>query len=156
MPASSPPTVAGSTAKKTSSSPDDEIKCEICKDAEKAATSFCVPCSKYFCAGCQRGHKKPRLSAGHEFVSVEKALKAKMKATPVADAHVEVEAQLVFRRDYQEVGEQPVSRFGSQGSGEGQFSGPYSVTCISKGEIVVADQHNHRIQVIEMASSCLR
>ena len=28
-----------------------------------------------------------------------------MKATPVADAHVEVEARLVFRRDYQEVGD---------------------------------------------------
>jgi len=106
--------------KKTSSSPEDDVKCEICEDVEKPATVFCVQCSKYFYAGCQRGHKKPRLSAGHEFVSVEKALKGKMKVTSDMDAeshsHGEVEAQpLVYRRDYQEVGDQPASQFGKRG-----------------------------------------
>ena len=83
VPASSLPAVTGSAAKKTSSSPGDEIKCEICEDGEDDATSFCVPCVMYFCAGCQRAHKKPRVSAGHEFVSVEKALKGKMKVSIV-------------------------------------------------------------------------
>jgi len=61
----------------------NEVKCEICEDGEDDATSFCVPCAMYFCAGCQRAHKKPRVSAGHEFVSVEKALKGKMKVSIV-------------------------------------------------------------------------
>ena len=147
MSASSLPAASGSTAK--TSSPDDEIKCEICKDAEKAATSFCVPCSKYFCAGCQRGHKKPRVSAGHEFVSVEKALKGKMRAAPVADAHLEVEARVVFRRDYSKVADQPVSQFGRNETGDGQLFYPYAVAGNSRGEIVVADFHNHRIQVFD-------
>jgi len=37
-----------------------------------------VSCAMYFCAGCQRAHKKPRVTAEHEFVSVEKALKEKL------------------------------------------------------------------------------
>jgi len=130
---------------------EEEIKCEICDEGgEKAATSFCVPCSKYFCVGCQRGHKKPRVSAGHEFVSVEKALKGKVKmAAPVAsDAHGEVEeARVVYRRDYSQVSDEPVSQFGSQGSRVGQFKFPSSVACTSRGEIVVADCNNHRVQV---------
>ena len=148
MTASSLPAFTNSTAK-TSSSLEDKIKCEICDDAEEAATSFCVPCSKYFCPGCQRGHKKPRLSAGHKFVSVEKALKGKMRAAPVANAHVGVEARVVYRRDFLEVGDQPVSRFGSKGSKDGQFSNPYSVTCNVRGEIVVADTYNYHIQVVD-------
>ena len=61
----------------------NEIKCEICEEDEEDATSFCVQCSQYLCAVCQRAHKRGRLSAGHEFVSVEKALKGKMKASVV-------------------------------------------------------------------------
>ena len=62
----------------------NEIKCEICEaDEEEDATSFCVPCAMYFCDGCQRAHKKPRTTAGHEFVSVDKALKEKMKTSVV-------------------------------------------------------------------------
>ena len=61
----------------------NEIKCEICEDGEEDATSFCVQCSQYFCAGCQRGHKRQKGTASHELVSVEKALKGKMKASVV-------------------------------------------------------------------------
>ena len=61
----------------------NEIKREICEDGEEDATSFCVQCAMYFCAGCQRAHKKPRTTAGHEFVSVDKALKGKMKTSVV-------------------------------------------------------------------------
>ena len=52
-----------------------------------------------------------------------------------------------LRRDNSKVGDQPVSRFGSVGAGDGQFSNPWSVACNVRGEIVVADYSNHRIQV---------
>jgi len=154
-------TATGSTAKKTSSSPEDDIKCELCEDAEHAATSFCVQCSKYFCAACMRGHKKPRLSAGHEFVSVKKALKEKMRVSSDASAelqsHREVEARpLVYRRDYQEVGVQPVSQLGTEGSGEGQFGVPCSVACNSRERLSLLIPTTIAFRcLIEMASSCL-
>ena len=53
----------------------NEIKCEICEEGEEDATSFCVQCAQYLCAGCQRGHKRGKITAGHEFVSVDKAMK---------------------------------------------------------------------------------
>ena len=55
----------------------------------------------------------------------------------------------IYHRDYKAVGDQPVRRFGSQGVGDGQFYNPYSVTCNSRGEIVVADYLSHRIQVFD-------
>ena len=55
----------------------------------------------------------------------------------------------VYRRDYGKVGDEPVSQFGSKGAGDGQFSDPNSVACNSRGEIVVADRNNHRIQVFD-------
>ena len=53
-----------------------------------------------------------------------------------------------FRRDYNKVGDQPASRFGSLGVGDGQFHGPYSVACNSRGEVVV-EELNQRIQVFD-------
>ena len=38
--------------------------------------------------------------------------------------------EFFYRRDYSKVGDQPASRFGSKGAGDGQFSGSYSVACI--------------------------
>ena len=38
----------------------NEIKCEICEEGEEDATSFCVPCAQFLCAGCQRGQKEER------------------------------------------------------------------------------------------------
>ena len=46
----------------------------------------------------------------------------------------------LYRRDYSKVSDKPVSQFGSLGVGDGQFHGPSSVTCNSRGEIVVADE----------------
>jgi len=43
----------------------------------------------------------------------------------------------------------PVSQFGSEGEGDGQFHSPRCVACNSRGEIVIADGHNHRIQVFD-------
>ena len=52
-------------------------------------------------------------------------------------------------RNYLKVSDQPISQFGSSGAGDGQFQFPCSVTCKSRGEIVVADSENHRIQVFD-------
>ena len=45
--------------------------------------SVCNAPNTFFCAGCQRAHKKPRTTAGHEFVSVEMAREGKMKVSVV-------------------------------------------------------------------------
>ena len=52
-----------------------------------------------------------------------------------------------YSRDYRNVGDQPLRQFSSKGAGNGQFINPYSVACNVRGEIVVADYSNHRIQV---------
>ena len=52
-------------------------------------------------------------------------------------------------RDYSKVCDKPTHRFGSKGAGDGLFSTPYYVACSSRGEIVVADCSNHRIQVFD-------
>jgi len=62
---------------------------------------------------------------------------------------LEVVDRPIYHRDYSQVSGQPVSRFGSPGADDGQFNGPYSVACNSRGEIVVADAENHRIQVFD-------
>ena len=58
----------------------NEIKCEICETgSEKDAVNFCQECVQYFCAGCQRAHKRVKGTVSHEFVSIDAALKGKMK-----------------------------------------------------------------------------
>jgi len=54
-----------------------------------------------------------------------------------------------LRRDYSKVGNQPANQFGSNGSSNGQFNLPTSVACNSRGEIIVADNDNHSIQVFD-------
>jgi len=49
-------------------------------------------------------------------------------------------------RNYSEIN-QPKLTFGSQGIGNGQFSHPYGITTDSKGNILVSDFSNHRIQI---------
>jgi len=56
---------------------------------------------------------------------------------------------IVYRREYSKVSDIPVSQFGSGGAGDGQFSNPESVACNARGEIVVAEYSNHRIQVFD-------
>ena len=62
---------------------------------------------------------------------------------------LEVVDRPIYRRDYTKVADQPASRFGSKGAGDGQFNFPYSVACNLRGEIIVADYSNHRIQVFD-------
>jgi len=55
-------------------------KCEICETGnEEDAVSFCQDCVQYFCAGCQRAHTRAKGTVSHEFVSIEAALKEKLK-----------------------------------------------------------------------------
>ena len=63
--------------------------------------------------------------------------------------------KVVYRRDYNAVGTNSVLQFGSGGSGEGQFSYPYGVACNSRGDIIVVDYGNHRVQVFDKAGKFL-
>lgn len=49
-----------------------------------------------------------------------------------------------------------VRKFGSSGTGDGQFNQPYSVIVSSDDEIFVADRYNHRIQVFDTNGNFLR
>jgi len=60
-----------------------------------------------------------------------------------------------FHRDYNAVGINSVLQFGSGGSGDGQFSDPYGVACNSRGDIIVAESSNHRMQVFDKAGKFL-
>jgi len=62
----------------------------------------------------------------------------------------------VYLRDFNAVGANPVLHFGSGGSGDGQFNGPHGgVACNSRGDIVVGDSNNHRVQVFtRQGNSC--
>ena len=82
----------------------NEIKCEICEDNEEDATSYCVQCSQYLCAGCEKGHKRLKGTAFHELVSVEKALKGKMKASVVqCEKHSHLEINYYCHTDKQAI-----------------------------------------------------
>jgi len=67
-----------------------------------------------------------------------------------------IDGSAVYRRDYRKVSDRPVSRFGSNGAGGGLFQFPSSVASNSKGEIVVADDCNHRIQIFDEKGTFLR
>jgi len=60
-----------------------------------------------------------------------------------------------FHRDYNAVGTNPVFQFGSAGSGDGQFGGPCGVVCNSRGDIIVVEHGNHRVQVFDKAGKFL-
>jgi len=66
---------------------------------------------------------------------------------------IEVVEIPLYHRDYS-VGN-PVLRFGSNGSGDGQFSNPYSVASNSRAEIIVADTGRQRVQVFDKAGKFL-
>jgi len=63
--------------------------------------------------------------------------------------------KVVYRRDYNAVGTNPVLQFGSKGSGDGQFNYPSGVACNSTGDIVVVEYSNHRVQVFDKAGKFL-
>ena len=50
----------------------------------------------------------------------------------------------------------PVLSFGKEGSGDGMFKYPLGVAVSDRDEIVVADKHNHRVQVFDSNGTFLR
>jgi len=80
------------------------------------------------------------------FIAATNQLKAQLREKEAEDNKA---AKPRLRRDYSKVSDQPVRRFGSQGTSDGQFQYPSSVVCNSRGEIIVADYGNHRIQVFD-------
>jgi len=68
---------------------------------------------------------------------------------------IEVVNRPICRRDYNTVGTNPVLQFGSNGSGDGQFRNLSNVLCNSKGDIVVVEHGNHRVQVFDKAGKFL-
>jgi len=63
--------------------------------------------------------------------------------------------KVVYRRDYNAVGTNPVLQLGSAGSGDSQFSHPFGVACNSRSDIIVAEYGNHRVQVFDKAGKFL-
>ena len=49
-----------------------------------------------------------------------------------------------------------IRKFGSKGSGKGQFNSPYGVAVTSDNHILVADRYNHRIQMFSMEGEFVR
>jgi len=42
-----------------------------------------------------------------------------------------------------------ISKFGSEGNGNGQFNGPYGIAINSKGNTIISDKNHHRIQIFD-------
>jgi DNA-binding beta-propeller fold protein YncE len=47
-------------------------------------------------------------------------------------------------------------KWGTQGSGDGQFNGPQGIAVDASGNVYVADQQNHRIQKFQLSNPCPR
>jgi len=50
----------------------NNVVCEICE--ENPATEFCKNCSQFFCCTCKKPHLKAKVSAHHQFISLDEAL----------------------------------------------------------------------------------
>jgi DNA-binding beta-propeller fold protein YncE len=55
--------------------------------------------------------------------------------------------KVIRHRDPKSIPDEPYLTFGSYGDGDGEFNYPYALCINSKGEIIVADEHNDRIQI---------
>ena len=69
---------------------------------------------------------------------------------------LEVADRPLYRRDYNQVGDQPVCQFGSKGANNGQFNGPYSVACNFREKLLSPIEKTIAFRcLIEMGTSCL-
>jgi len=50
----------------------NNVRCELCEENE--ATVKCSNCSQFFCDTCQKMHQKLKMSAHHQYISVDEAL----------------------------------------------------------------------------------
>jgi len=51
----------------------NNVVCEICETTQ--ATEFCQDCAMNFCGDCKKVHLKPKMSAHHQFITIDEALK---------------------------------------------------------------------------------
>ena len=72
------------------------------------------------------------------------------KASPFRISIVE---RPVYRRDYNAIGTNSVLQFCSNGPGDRQVSQPFGVAFNSRGDLVVVEYGNHRVQVLTWAAS---
>ena len=84
------------------------------------------------------------------FPSVQRTIKLLVK---VNGEHIHGSPFTVILKPFQV---KPVLSFGKKGSGDGMFNGPYGVAVSGGDEIVVADCHNHRVQVFDSNGTFLR
>ena len=50
----------------------NNVKCELCEENE--ATVKCSNCTQFFCETCQKMHQKQKVSAHHQYISIDEAL----------------------------------------------------------------------------------
>ena len=69
----------------------NNVVCEICETTQ--ATEFCQDCAMNFCAGCKKGHLKPKVSARHHFITIDEALQGGSVASAPRILHCEKHPQ---------------------------------------------------------------
>ncbi len=75
----------------------------------------------------------------------------------IAESHTDVADQnLIGRISVFDKSGKLLRRIGSTGTGPGQFRTPHAIEFNSRGELVVADRHNHRIQILTKAGVFIR
>ena len=50
----------------------NNVRCELCEENE--ATVKCSNCSQFFCDTCQKIHQKLKMSAHHQYITIDEAL----------------------------------------------------------------------------------
>jgi len=50
----------------------NNVKCELCDENE--ATVKCKQCDQFQCDSCQKMHQKQKVSAHHQYISIDEAL----------------------------------------------------------------------------------
>jgi len=64
--------VVTASIKRESVDPNN-LKCQGCEENE--ATDYCKDCDLHFCSTCKKTHLRPKVSAHHQFITIDEALK---------------------------------------------------------------------------------
>ena len=51
----------------------NNLKCQGCEENE--ATDYCKDCDLHFCSTCKKTHLRPKMSAHHQFITTDEAMK---------------------------------------------------------------------------------
>lgn len=94
----------------------------------------------------RRKNDEERVREGSKVGGSDLTFLASPPLNPSSSSPMESERP-VYRRDYVHLSDIPSLRFGTKGQGEGQFWDPAGVASNTKGDIIVSDSNNHRVQV---------